>query len=296
MKYPNISQEQKVSNFLITRFNLKMWSKDKNNKSTQSEEWLEDRFKLFKKYTCPTVFNQSDTDFIWIVAFAEDTPQKWKEEVENIRQLYTTCNNPIMIPLFLNDAEMEEPFVHIKKVISEMHDDSKNLITFRCDNDDSLDYDFLKEVKQISSRQVEKEKAHTFKYGIQFYDKLKFGIKIPYWNNHFSFLINKDYNANENFNIILEFNHYYPKTFPFPFESINYKRPMWIEAIHDKNVDNDVKMLWGQVPLFHPNQLSNFKTELSINPLHSIWVFTTFFIPRFLLIATKKLINKIIKK
>ena len=45
----------KYKHFVITLFNLQLWTKDKKNISTRTSEWLEKRFKLFETYCFPIV-------------------------------------------------------------------------------------------------------------------------------------------------------------------------------------------------------------------------------------------------
>lgn len=50
-----------IKHFLLTRFNVKMLDKfrnDRNGTSTHTEEWLLRRFELFERYCLPSVNNQ----------------------------------------------------------------------------------------------------------------------------------------------------------------------------------------------------------------------------------------------
>lgn len=57
----------KKSSFIITRFNLKLFSKDKNNKTTLTDQWLKERFELFETYCFPSVEGQVCKHFIGFV-------------------------------------------------------------------------------------------------------------------------------------------------------------------------------------------------------------------------------------
>jgi hypothetical protein len=67
--------------FILTRFNIKLWSKDKNGQSTQTEEWLKQRFDLFETYCLPSIQKQTQKNFKWIVLFDADTPAFYKEKI-----------------------------------------------------------------------------------------------------------------------------------------------------------------------------------------------------------------------
>lgn len=36
--------------YILTRFNLRIWTKDKNGRQTQTDEWLKKRFALFETF------------------------------------------------------------------------------------------------------------------------------------------------------------------------------------------------------------------------------------------------------
>ena len=71
-----------VRHYLLTRFNLPLWNKDKRGLATRDEAWLEDRFRLFEQYTLPSVLQQSCKDFTWVVLFDGDTPPVYRERVK----------------------------------------------------------------------------------------------------------------------------------------------------------------------------------------------------------------------
>lgn len=55
--------------FLITRYNLNFrnWKQDKNGKEIRTKYWLKQRDVLFKRYCQPSVFNQKNQNFKWLV-------------------------------------------------------------------------------------------------------------------------------------------------------------------------------------------------------------------------------------
>ena len=57
--------------FLITRFNLIKadWNTNKKDKAVLTEEWHENRFKLFLNYCYPSVAAQQNKNFTWLVFF-----------------------------------------------------------------------------------------------------------------------------------------------------------------------------------------------------------------------------------
>ena len=68
-----------MNHFILTRFNLRLYPKDKNGNVTLTPEWLEHRFQLFELYTLPSLSAQTCKDFKWIVLIDRETPQEYKD-------------------------------------------------------------------------------------------------------------------------------------------------------------------------------------------------------------------------
>lgn len=67
--------------FILTRFNLLLWDKAKDDRKVRTIKWLEHRFSLFEKYCLPSVKNQTCQDFEWIVLFDSMTPDNYKDRI-----------------------------------------------------------------------------------------------------------------------------------------------------------------------------------------------------------------------
>ncbi|WP_443688946.1 glycosyltransferase, partial [Paraprevotella xylaniphila] len=85
-----------VRHYLLTRFNLPLWNKDKRGLVTRDEVWLEDRCRLFEQYTLPSVLQQSCKDFTWVVLFDGDTPPVYRERVKGWAE---RCENFKYVPV-----------------------------------------------------------------------------------------------------------------------------------------------------------------------------------------------------
>lgn len=68
--------------YVLTRFNTRLWTKDKKGKPTQTEEWLKKRFELFEQYCLPSVVNQSVKNLKWIVLFDSETSEVYKKKID----------------------------------------------------------------------------------------------------------------------------------------------------------------------------------------------------------------------
>lgn len=235
--------------FLITRFNLALFCKDKENNPVRNKEWLDDRFRLFETYCIPSIQKQTYKDFIWIVLFSTQTPDEYKLRIEKL------CKKvPQLMVLYINDNETDTYHDQVKEKIRELKDDSPLLVTIRIDNDDAIRLDYIEKALTLAAMQKEYKAGYSFVYGIQYHVNANIAMRVPYPNNHFILEINKEYDP-ANFDYILEYNHANIQDMPFPFKYITDKEIMWAEVIHGRNVDNDVKGTWHQKPVWKPSTM-----------------------------------------
>ena len=47
----NFASQKVLQHFILTRFNLLLWNKDKKGSKVRTIKWLEHRFALFEKYS-----------------------------------------------------------------------------------------------------------------------------------------------------------------------------------------------------------------------------------------------------
>jgi len=121
------------AHYIVTRFNLKLWGKGPN------QNWMEHRFKLFDRFTFPSVKAQLNQDFKWLVFFDAGTDKSWIEpylEYENF------------IPVFVETSlDRRRAFEEHLDGIPEF------LIMTRLDNDDAIREDFIARVQGEFRRQ-----------------------------------------------------------------------------------------------------------------------------------------------
>lgn len=138
-----------MKHYIITRFNLKKkdWVSDKNNNEILSEDWLSDRFRLFFDYCLPSVKNQKNQNFKWLVYFDEDTPLKYRNIIKNIEEEYANFS-----PRFIAGAEIFDD-----SIVNDVLDDFNQydvttpyILTTRIDNDDALHIDFIETIQSLA--------------------------------------------------------------------------------------------------------------------------------------------------
>ena len=159
--------------FLLTKFNLGLYPADENqahrDKSGQApardpDRWMAERLELFDMYCVPSVMNQSNKDFTWLVVFDAKTPSEHRERIERYR------DDCVLVPLFAESRCRDEShvvasrfkgkilrFFHFEAALPAVQDyiaqrldeDTKYVITTRLDNDDAIHSDFVRRVQDF---------------------------------------------------------------------------------------------------------------------------------------------------
>ena len=277
--------------FILTRFNIRLWwTEDKEGTPVQTEEWLEERFRLFEKYTYPSVRAQYYGDFRWICLFDADTPERYKKNVDQYIH-----DEPRLDACFLTANEASKFQQFFQRRVAELADDSdEELLTIYLDSDDCIRTDFISRLVGHAAN-CDYGTVFSFKYGLQYYEQMNIAVKIPYPNNHFLAYYER---MGEHVRTVWAFWHFsiykYKKIRIYTDE--NRDNPMWIEVIHQSNVDNDVKMTLSQVPVFQKDYLKNYGLPLI---MEGTWKTIAMFVSRFSVRFVKQVVrrakNKLLK-
>lgn len=225
--------------FILTRFNIRLWTRDKQNHKTYTESWLNERFGLFEKFCLPSVRNQSCGNFLWIVLFDEKTPESYLRRIERYKE---ECRQ--FIPCMVS-AEEARFFVRIfqREIRKRMPDSAERLITTYLDNDDALRYDYIAKVQQIA-KTVSDHTFISFKYGLQYFTRYNIATRVSYRNNHFLSFV-EPYGSLINIKTVMGYGshalveHYHNTHFLLIDAPDNEE---WVEVVHERNMDNDVRM------------------------------------------------------
>jgi len=124
--------------FLCTRFNISLYGKSQKvvgGNPIVPEEWMQSRMVLWERYCVPSVYNQSNQNFTWLVVFDPKTPKSYIERA-------TAILHPKHEVLFGTNFRSA-----IKERIGKPKED--RLITSRLDCDDALHGDYIKRVQDF---------------------------------------------------------------------------------------------------------------------------------------------------
>lgn len=239
-----LEKQINLQHFILTRFNLLLWNKDKEGKKVRTKKWLEHRFRLFEEYCLPSIANQTCKDFEWIVLFDSSTPERLKER---IKELQAKC--PQLIPVFV-EPEKGRFFAQIflEEVRRRMDDGRcgrQRVLTTYLDNDDALNINFVENLQ----RRAADLSDGTFIYyteGYQFFTDHKYLMNIHYPRNHFASVVENG--DPETVKTIYGYgSHYYiDKIKGASIEYVN-NLPMWCQVVHEKNMGNDAYFLMAKM-------------------------------------------------
>jgi len=213
------------NHFFLTKFNVRSFP---DLKPGCEPSWLERRFKLFEEFCFPSVCNQSNQNFKWLVFFDIDTPDLFKQKIAGYSAKW---NN--FIPVYLDCPLPYGQFPdEVRAVVRNyIPADCEHLITTWLDNDDAIHKDYVQMIQDNFNHQD--GETINFIFGYQLCNgKLYFDFEVA---NHFISLIEK-YNP-DSFNTCLCRPH------KELYEVCNSARkilckPVWIEVVHGSNYMN----------------------------------------------------------
>lgn len=234
-----------MKHFIATRFNLKVeqWKTAKDGSIVLTEKWLEERFDLFENYCYPSVINQKNKLFYWLIFFDIDTPNVFRERIEKL-----TCNYDNFRPIYIDGIKsLTNSFKQF--IIENLDNKDDFIITSRMDNDDSIHQDFVDTIQNLAIKKhetvIDLRKGYQLDISNNVYEYRNYSNSF----NPFISLVE----SSDKFNTVLSRMH--PDWKNSDSIIINEKSPLWIEVIHKKNKLNRTQF---NIPLIRKIQLSDF--------------------------------------
>ena len=212
---------------LITRFNLKNpeWKQlTKNNESLLDDSWMNERLELFANYCFPSISNQSNQNFEWLLYYDSTTSETHKSKIAEI------IGNKTNIKSFFIDGMPvfnESIIKYVEENIS-----TEYLITSRIDNDDCIHKDFINEIQKHFDKQDFLAIDNIEGYTLQIEPNFILGKKEHIFNPFIS-LIEK----NNQPKTVWHYVHNMWKKEPRLIH-VTEKR-LWLSVIHGKNKVNE---------------------------------------------------------
>ena len=263
--------------YIITRFNLRLWTHDKTGGIIDQTTWLDKRLDLFERYCLPSVSSQTNNNFVWFLLFDSETPVKYKKRVKGYQK---TCPQ---IKLIAVNPSYSKRFVDIiQDVVRDFareylktHQGEETIITTYLDNDDALRNDFVERVQE-TALSVPPKTFISFVKGIQYFTQLNIATRIRYQNNHFISLTESLKDLGNVMTVYGYSSHFYIDKVNGCNRKYIDSNAMWVEVVHEKNVDNDVKMTFHTKLIKKADELNPFGRHFTINR-HSRRIYITKF-------------------
>jgi len=218
--------------FILTRFNLKLWPKDKNGSRIEREAWLDERMELFEKYCYPSVKRQSCQDFRWILMLDDTTSPEVVDRLNELRE-----DLPQMELLEVPEWYARSYAELFRRFVLKESEGEEKVLTTYLDNDDAISTDYVK-IVQHEAESCANRTALTFDHGYQYFTGMQIATIIEYPNNHFITLVEPRENMRGVYGMG---SHYYLRD-SFSLYVKYLAGCNWVEVVHSDNVDNDVKM------------------------------------------------------
>lgn len=266
--------------FIITRFNLVFneFIQDKSGNKIQTDEWLQKRFDLFDWFCFPSIANQSNKAFKWLVLFSVNTPALFKEKISKYAALSEN-----FVPVYLNDNADVDSCV-ANEIVNLLTGRETHLITTRIDNDDAFHKDMVALIQQEFNGQD--DFYLNFNDGLQYDTSNHVLCSFNYKNNPFISRIEKL--DNQSFKTVYDKRHDLAPA----SGAIKYidSKPVWLQIIHDGNL---VNTLYFKKMILSPAIVDDFNLNYSIrlSGINSVRLFIKYVFSR-LMKKGKRLLKK----
>ena len=263
--------QRDFQHFILTRFNILLWRKDKEGKKVRTTKWLKHRFSLFERFCLPSIKGQTCQDFEWIVLFDSMTPETLKDRIADYQR---EC--PQLIPVFV-EPENGWRFAEIfrSEIVKRMN--VKRVLTTYLDNDDALNVRFVEDIQQRASV-VSDGTFINYNDGFQYYAEDQFLMRIHYPTNHFVSVVEKGDPATLKGIFGYGGHSYIEKIKGVSIEHVKNQR-MWCEVVHEKNMINDTYFLKARMVRDEDLLRREFAINETVESGLGLYVFK--FLPRY---------------
>lgn len=223
-----------LKHIVITLFNLKLYRHDKAQQEVCTQEWMDERFRLFERFCLPSMKAQSTRQFVWLCLFDASTSPAHRARIEGYRQ-----EVPQLHPAFLSSEETKEWKQHLATLVAGfVEEGDRYVITTNLDNDDCLHREALERIQQAvcTDRQ---SGLYVFPCGWQYFVGKRLMLRMRYPHNHFMSLCEEC--GGEPIRTIKCAMHGGIRKKEKRVTDIG-DRPYWIEVVHERNVANCLRV------------------------------------------------------
>lgn len=192
-----------------------------------NDEWLRHRLSLFKEYCVPGFAKQTQSDFLWLVFFDNDTPDWFRSEVSACAK----ANGDIFEAIYIDEVFSGK--VVANAVLERLSSNIVSLITTRVDNDDAVAIDFVESIQRSFSAQ--KFEFINLSDGAQLSNGRCY--LRPYPSNPFVSLVERCGVGPISTVFIDQHNRLRDVG---PMRDVRVGHPMWLQIVHGENLANEI--------------------------------------------------------
>ncbi len=243
------------SHYVITRFNVRIdgMGPEKIISPPLDASWLEERLFYFSRFCVPSLQQQTETNFTWLVYVDAETPAP---VLNNLLALRTSLPHLEFLPVV--------DFAHMLSSLRErmMKSPEPYIITTRLDNDDMVSRTFIASI-QAAFRPAPLT-VINFNAGYE-YD-IRLGI-VKKWNERFhnQFISLVEQRDTPEILTVYGFPHW---RLPEKAGVINLDAPAgWMHLRHRGNYSPDT---YKGIPVFSKREVKPFPVEIKISMIQSI--------------------------
>ncbi|MDB4160800.1 putative rhamnosyl transferase [Bacteroidia bacterium] len=270
-----MSQDLNYKHFIITQFNLRNFPKSENNEYEKWVNWTRNRIILFKKYCLPSVLNQSEKDFTWLLYLDSETPQEFLGFIDEMNEYPN-------IEVFLCSGAEGFQNHYMDAAYQKIDKDTRWIVTSRMDNDDAVHRNMVKIIQQelefkhgylvsLASGYVfdesRKKMAHYF-YPMSPFLTIVEDSKVA------KGIFEKGHTIWPNLRLRI-YKEIWVEWFSKKSRMVRFVlcQPLWLQVVHQTNVSNS---FFRGLPVVRSKSLENFGMDLETTP--SKWAETSKYI------------------
>jgi hypothetical protein len=213
-----------LEHVVLTRFNIRYTENSDSFSVGNDPTWLAHRFDLFEQYCFPSLIQQSNQDFTWLIFFDNDTPSIFAARARALAERRSRTH-----AIFCDKLPIERVRDEISKHIGS---NPKWLLSTRIDNDDGLHIDFLSSVRQTAQYNF----SHVINVPVGLILRARRTYMYRHESNAFISLFEPYSVANTVFSITRHVDA--AKSYPV-IQGV--EKALWLQVIHGKNISNRIR-------------------------------------------------------
>jgi hypothetical protein len=243
---------------LLTQFNLRNFPQTSIEGIEHWLEWTRSRILLFRKYCLPSVLNQTNRNFKWIIYFDRATPSEFSTLINELKSydFIEVCFCDGMDDFFID---------YFEQVKQRIPKNCQWVMTTRLDNDDMLHKDAIASIQNL----FEARNNYMISLSSGYVLDVNKSVLAHYFYPMSPFISLIESVASNPTGIFFKPHSKWPslrlyvfKEFYFTFFKPSarmarfvFKRPLWIQIFHGQNVSNS---FYRGVPVLYSGTLSDF--------------------------------------